>query len=97
LHYFEIYSKKLNVNNLIKENQFSQNLMNSIGVDFKLKNLDLDGTRFKLQIVNKIKLIKSNIIFIFKYYNIVGYSRSRKIPNYYNKLLQRCSSYNYCL
>ena len=28
--------------------------MNSIGVDFKLKNLDLDGNKFKLQIVKNI-------------------------------------------
>ena len=43
------------MNIILKENQFSQNLMNSIGVDFKLKNLDLDGTRFKLQIVRNNK------------------------------------------
>lgn len=33
------------------ENSFSQNLMNSIGVDFKLKNIDVDGKKVKLQIV----------------------------------------------
>ncbi len=33
------------------ENSFSQNLMNSIGVDFKLKNIEIDGKKVKLQIV----------------------------------------------
>ena len=33
------------------ENTFSQNLMNSIGVDFKLKNIEMDGKKIKLQIV----------------------------------------------
>ena len=33
------------------ENRFSQNLMNSIGVDFKLKNIEIDGKKVKLQIV----------------------------------------------
>ena len=33
------------------ENQFTQNLMNSIGVDFKLKNIEVDGKNVKLQIV----------------------------------------------
>ena len=33
------------------ENTFSQNLMNSIGVDFKLKNIEVDGKKVKLQIV----------------------------------------------
>ena len=33
------------------ENNFSQTLMNSIGVDFKLKNIEIDGKIIKLQIV----------------------------------------------
>ena len=32
------------------ENTFSQNLMNSIGVDFKLKNIEIEGKRIKLQV-----------------------------------------------
>ena len=32
------------------ENSFSVNLMNSIGVDFKLKNIEIDNTKIKLQI-----------------------------------------------
>ena len=35
------------------ENNFSQNLMNSIGVDFKLKSIEVDGKIIKLQIVRK--------------------------------------------
>ena len=34
------------------ENNFSNNLMNSIGVDFKLKSLEVDGKIVKLQIVS---------------------------------------------
>jgi len=34
------------------ENQFSQNLMNSIGVDFKLKSIFFKEKTIKLQIVN---------------------------------------------
>jgi GTPase SAR1 family protein len=37
------------------ENTFSQNLMNSIGVDFKLKNIEVDGKKVKLQIVRQIQ------------------------------------------
>jgi len=33
------------------ENSFSHNLMNSIGVDFKLKSIEVDGKIIKLQIV----------------------------------------------
>ena len=36
------------------ENNFSNNLMNSIGVDFKLKSIEIDGKIIKLQIVSKI-------------------------------------------
>ena len=50
------------------DNNFSQNLMNSIGVDFKLKNIDVDGKKVKLQIVSCLPNK-----------HIVGYSRSRKI------------------
>ena len=32
------------------DNTFSQNLMNSIGVDFKLKNIEIDNKKIKLQI-----------------------------------------------
>ena len=32
------------------ENNFSQNLMNSIGVDFKLKNIEVKGKKVKLQV-----------------------------------------------
>ena len=32
------------------ENNFSHNLMNSIGVDFKLKNIEIDSKKIKLQI-----------------------------------------------
>ena len=32
------------------ENNFSTNLMNSIGVDFKLKNIEIDNKKIKLQI-----------------------------------------------
>ena len=38
------------------ENNFSNNLMNSIGVDFKLKSIEIDGKIIKLQIVRKNKI-----------------------------------------
>ncbi len=40
------------------QNQFSQNLMNSIGVDFKLKNIVVDDKNIKLQIVYFIYFTK---------------------------------------
>ncbi len=45
--------------------------MNSIGVDFKLKTIEIDGKEIKLQIVKKKNKKNKNFI--------VGYSRSRKI------------------
>jgi hypothetical protein len=41
--------------------------MNSIGVDFKLKNIEIDSKKVKLQIV--------------KHINLVGYSWSREIQD----------------
>ena len=50
--------------------------MNSIGVDFKLKSMTLDGKTIKLQIVRiKIYVIPQKK----KYIYIVGHSRTRKI------------------
>ena len=55
------------------ENSFSQNLMNSIGVDFKLKNIEIDGKKVKLQ---------------YTLFNIiVGYCWTGKIQNDNNFLL----------
>ena len=51
--------------------------MNSIGVDFKLKSIEVDGKIIKLQIVRKKHINKIIIKSIFN--NIVGYSRPRKI------------------
>ena len=51
---------------LTQENQFSQNLMNSIGVDFKLKNIELENKKIKLQIVKGLL-------------TLVGYSWTREI------------------
>jgi hypothetical protein len=39
----------------LKENSFTNNFYNTIGVDFKIKPLNVDGSNVKLQIVNKIK------------------------------------------
>lgn len=41
--------------------------MNSIGVDFKLKNIEMEGKKVKLQIVSSIKITK----------NLVGHSGPR--------------------
>ena len=58
--------------------------MNSIGVDFKLKSIEVDGKIIKLQIVSSylIPIQKYNI---FKY--IVGYGGTRTFSNNYNLLL----------
>ena len=45
---FEIYS---NYDKLTQDNQFNSNIMNSIGVDFKLKNIEMEGKIIRLQIV----------------------------------------------
>ena len=67
------------------ENNFSQNLMNSIGVDFKLKSIEVDGKIIKLQIVRKKN--KKNKKNYFNFLYIVGYCRTRKIPNNNNIIL----------
>ena len=45
----ELYGKSCIILRYI-ENNFSTNLMNSIGVDFKLKNIEIDNKKIKLQI-----------------------------------------------
>ena len=50
--------------------------MNSIGVDFKLKKMSIDGKNVKLEI---IILKKYKNILINNKYIIVGYSWTRKI------------------
>jgi hypothetical protein len=47
MYYSKIHSKF----SLKQENQFNPNLMNSIGVDFKLKIIELEDKTIKLQIV----------------------------------------------
>jgi GTPase SAR1 family protein len=80
-----------------KENQFTNNFYNTIGVDFvkyyfkikkKIKTIQVDNKQVKLQIVN-------NRVFIKKI--IVGHCRSGSFSNYYQQLLPRCT-WNYgCL
>jgi hypothetical protein len=48
MYYTAIHSNKIYK---IEENQFNQNLMNSIGVDFKFKAITIDNKNIKLQIV----------------------------------------------
>lgn len=54
------------------DDSWSENYVTTIGVDFKIKTLDLEGKSVKLQIVSTIILLINN-------YYIVGYCRSRKI------------------
>ena len=54
---------------------FNENLMNSIGVDFKLKTIDCDGKSVKLQIV---------YYFLFQW-DTAGQERFRTITTSYYK------------
>ena len=52
------------------DDKFNENFYATIGVDFRFKNLEVDGKIIKLQIVK----------FFNKFYiSLVGYSRTRKI------------------
>ena len=54
------------------DDKFNENFYATIGVDFRFKNMLVDGKTVKLQIVSKI-------FTNFNIKNLVGYSRSRKI------------------
>jgi septin family protein len=56
---------------------FNENFYATIGVDFRFKNVEIDGKNVKLQIVN----ICSN--------NLVGHCWPGKVQNYHECLLQR--------
>ena len=59
------------------DNIFQASLISSIGVDFKIKKKEIDGKKIKIQVVS---LFNNN----YKFKNIVGYRRSRKISSYNN-------------
>jgi len=46
MYAYEIFSNNLNI--IIKENSFTNNFYNTIGVDFKIKNLELEDKNIKL-------------------------------------------------
>ena len=45
--------------------KYNAQSMPTIGIDFKMKNIDLDGTRIKLQIVSKSSLNKFFHVYLF--------------------------------
>ena len=46
MYAYEIFCNNLNI--IIKENSFTNNFYNTIGVDFKIKNLELEDKNIKL-------------------------------------------------
>lgn len=77
------------------DDQFNENFYATIGVDFRFKNLQVDGKNIRLQIVLKnLFYFKFILIFFFinKFFydltkNLVGHSWTGKIQNHHKRLL----------
>ena len=87
--------------------KFNPQSMPTIGIDFKMKSLEIDGTRIKLQIVSNFEKHFSffcyehlRFLFFIKYNLIkceVGYSWPGKISNHHKFLLSESSRNTACI
>lgn len=85
-----------------QDDTYTESYISTIGVDFKIRTIDMDGKTVKLQIVS---LRLSNQLFVFLKTNCfcqpssstVGHGRSGEVSNNHLQLLQRSARYHHCL
>ena len=80
------------------DDQFTPSFITTIGIDFKIKTIKLDGKRIKLQIwdtAGMLQIIKYiyiyNHFFFFIYHSFVN--RTRTFSNHYNIILSWRNGY----
>lgn len=82
-----------------KTGAFVERHGNTIGVDFSMKNVIVDGKKVKVQFDDKINCsvylsvmsgIPNFFFFLLFVASNLGYCWSGKVPNHYTKLLQVC-------
>jgi hypothetical protein len=65
---------------------FSPTFITTIGIDFKIKNIQLDGKRIKLQVYRIYSSLYIETIFHLSIFIDMGHSWPRTLPNYYHIL-----------
>ena len=72
------------------DDAWTPSFITTIGIDFKIRTIELDGKRIKLQIVRDPLSIPFGNILID---GIVGYCRPRALPDYHHRILPRRNGY----
>ena len=68
------------------DNIFTPSYITTIGVDFKIRTIELNGQKIKLQVTHTNKKVYPLLIFLD-----LGYSRPGAVPNNNSNILSRCS------
>lgn len=80
------------------DDTYTESYISTIGVDFKIRTIELEGKTVKLQIV-RFSLLRSPLEakLTIRTISTVGYGRTRTIQNHHFFLLSRCTRNHRCL
>ena len=71
------------------DDAWTPSFITTIGIDFKIRTIEVDGKRIKLQIVRCAPTSDA--------YTTVGYRGPRAFPHHYHGILPRRDGYSPCL